>query len=65
MKKLRIAIIDMEWTAWKGSAARNWSLSYENREIVQIAIIKTINLCKIEIYFLKLKKMFYQIIFKY
>ena len=48
MKDIKIAIIDMEWTAWKGSASRNWSLSYENKEIVQIGFVVTKNLNKIK-----------------
>ena len=46
MKNVKIAIIDMEWTAWKGSASRNWSLSYENKEIVQVGFVVTKNLNK-------------------
>lgn len=57
MKDIKIAIIDMEWTAWKGSASRNWSLSYENKEIVQIGFVVTKNLNKI----LKEKKLFFKI----
>ena len=32
----RIAIIDLEYTAWDGSAARGWREDWEWREIVQI-----------------------------
>jgi inhibitor of KinA sporulation pathway (predicted exonuclease) len=34
------SIIDLEWTSWKGSIERNWKLSWENREIIQIGSIK-------------------------
>ena len=44
MKDVKIAILDMEWTSWKGSASRNWSLSYEKKEIVQIGIVVTKNI---------------------
>ena len=57
MKNVKIAIIDMEWTAWKGSASRNWSLSYENKEIVQVGFVVTKNLNKA----LMEKKLFFKI----
>lgn len=34
------AIIDLEWTSWKNSLKRNWSLEWEYREIIQIGTIK-------------------------
>lgn len=34
------AIIDLEWTSWKNSYERNWSFSWEKREIIQIGTIK-------------------------
>lgn len=34
------AIIDLEWTSWKNSLRRNWSLEWEHREIIQIGTIK-------------------------
>jgi inhibitor of KinA sporulation pathway (predicted exonuclease) len=34
------AIIDLEWTSWKNSHERNWSLSWEHKEIIQIGTIK-------------------------
>ena len=34
------AIIDLEWTSWKNSIQRNWSFSWEKREIIQIGTIK-------------------------
>lgn len=34
------AIIDTEYTSWKGSLERNWKLSWEKREIVNIGFIK-------------------------
>ena len=54
MKELKIAIFDMEWTSWKGSHKRNWSLSWERKEIVQIGVIlsKGLNdIIKKKIYF--------------
>lgn len=42
------AIIDLEWTSWKGSHERNWSFEWENREIIQIGTIKFNNLKKIK-----------------
>jgi inhibitor of KinA sporulation pathway (predicted exonuclease) len=35
-----LAIIDLEWTSWKNSHKRDWSFSWENREIIQIGTIK-------------------------
>ncbi|CAN1593665.1 Exonuclease, RNase T/DNA polymerase III [Candidatus Pelagibacterales bacterium] len=35
-----LSIIDLEWTSWKGSIERNWQLSWEHREIIQIGSIK-------------------------
>ena len=34
------AILDLEFTSWKGSLKRNWSLPWEKREIIQIGAIK-------------------------
>jgi inhibitor of KinA sporulation pathway (predicted exonuclease) len=34
------AIIDLEWTSWKNSLKRNWSLPWEKKEIIQIGTIK-------------------------
>lgn len=34
------AIIDLEFTSWKGSLERNWKLKWENREIIQIGAVK-------------------------
>ena len=57
MKDVKIAILDMEWTSWKGSASRNWSLSYEKKEIVQIGIVVTKNINEV----LKEKKLFFKV----
>lgn len=35
-----VVCFDMEWTAWEGSAARNWGDSGEYREIVQIGAVR-------------------------
>ena len=35
-----IILFDIEYTAWEGSKARNWSEPWEHREIIQIAAIK-------------------------
>jgi len=35
-----LAIIDMEYTSWKGSLERNWNFKWEKREIIQIGIVK-------------------------
>ena len=37
------SILDLEYTAWKGSLNRNWSLSYERRQIIQLASLKFTN----------------------
>lgn len=37
---MQIIIFDTEFTAWEGSAQRNWSLDWEHREIIQIAAVK-------------------------
>lgn len=42
------AIIDLEWTSWKGSHERNWSFEWEKREIIQIGTIKFNNLKNIK-----------------
>ena len=34
-----IGILDLEFTAWKGSSQRNWSEPWEWREIVQIGLL--------------------------
>jgi inhibitor of KinA sporulation pathway (predicted exonuclease) len=34
-----IGILDLEYTAWDGSAGRHWSESWEWREIVQIGLV--------------------------
>jgi len=57
MKEFKIAIFDMEWTSWKGSHKRNWSLNWEKKEIVQIGIILS-NGFKNKI---KKKKMYFKI----
>lgn len=36
----RAVFFDIEWTAWEGSAARNWSAPGEYREIVQIGAVR-------------------------
>ncbi|NQV85256.1 MAG: exonuclease domain-containing protein [Rhodospirillales bacterium] len=38
-----IAVMDLEWTAWEGSHARNWSGPDEEREIIQIGVLKLEN----------------------
>lgn len=35
----RLAILDLEWTAWDGSWQRAWGESWEWREIVQIGLL--------------------------
>ena len=35
-----VVCLDMEWTAWEGSSARQWGASGEYREIVQIGAVK-------------------------
>jgi inhibitor of KinA sporulation pathway (predicted exonuclease) len=35
-----LIIFDTEFTAWQGSAQRNWSLDWEHREVIQIAAVK-------------------------
>lgn len=37
---MNYAIIDLEFTAWKGSLERNWGLPWEKKEIIQIGAIK-------------------------
>lgn len=34
------AIIDLEFTSWKGSLERDWKLSWEKREVIQIGVVK-------------------------
>ena len=34
------AIIDLEFTSWKGSFERDWKLGWEKREIIQIGAVK-------------------------
>ena len=36
---MTITIIDLEWTAWKGSLNRNWSLEFEQMEIVEFGLV--------------------------
>ncbi|MCO6432180.1 MAG: exonuclease domain-containing protein [Deltaproteobacteria bacterium] len=36
----QIIIYDTEYTAWEGSAERNWSLPWEHRELIQIGAVK-------------------------
>ena len=36
---MTLSIFDLEWTAWKGSKDRNWSLNYEQKEIVEFGCI--------------------------
>jgi inhibitor of KinA sporulation pathway (predicted exonuclease) len=43
---MNYAIIDLEFTSWKGSWARNWSLPWEKKEIIQIGAIKFNNFQK-------------------
>jgi inhibitor of KinA sporulation pathway (predicted exonuclease) len=38
-KKSLIGILDLEYTAWDGSAQRHWSQPWEWREIVQIGLL--------------------------
>ncbi len=38
-----IAVMDLEWTAWEGSHARKWSGPGEEREIIQIGVLKLEN----------------------
>ena len=40
MHKNYFAIIDTEYTSWKGSLERDWKLSWEKREIVNIGFVK-------------------------
>ncbi len=40
----KFAILDMEFTAWKGSLDRNWCYEWEKREIINISSIKFNNL---------------------
>lgn len=35
-----LGIIDLEFTSWKGSQKRNWSLKWEKQEIINIGVIK-------------------------
>jgi len=37
---MKYAILDLEFTSWKGSLKRNWSLPWEKKEIIQIGAIK-------------------------
>lgn len=36
----RIAVFDLEYTAWEGSMQRHWSEPWEEREVVQIGAVK-------------------------
>ena len=40
----KYAILDMEFTSWKGSLERDWSFQWEKREIINISSIKFDNL---------------------
>lgn len=40
---MKLAIIDLEWTAWKGSQERKWSLEFEQKEIVEFGLISFSN----------------------
>jgi len=35
-----VVVFDLEYTAWKGSIARNWSAPGEHREIVQVGAVR-------------------------
>lgn len=35
-----VVVFDLEWTAWEGSVARNWSGPGEEREIVEIGAVR-------------------------
>jgi DNA polymerase III epsilon subunit-like protein len=35
-----VVVFDLEWTAWEGSAERNWSGPGEEREIVEIGAVR-------------------------
>jgi inhibitor of KinA sporulation pathway (predicted exonuclease) len=37
---MNYAIIDLEFTSWKGSLQRNWRLPWEKKEVIQIGAIK-------------------------
>jgi len=37
------AILDLEWTSWQGSVQRGWSADFEEREIVEIGVLKICN----------------------
>ena len=43
------AILDTEFTAWKGSLERGWSLNWERREIINMAAIKFNNFSNVNI----------------
>lgn len=36
----KYSILDLEYTSWKGSLIRNWSLSFEQKHIIQLASLK-------------------------
>jgi inhibitor of KinA sporulation pathway (predicted exonuclease) len=36
----QVVILDLEYTSWKGSMERNWSVDWEFREIVQIGAVR-------------------------
>lgn len=36
----RVVVFDLEYTAWEGSAARNWSGPGEYREIIQVGAVE-------------------------
>ena len=37
---VKFAILDLEYTSWKGSLQRNWSFDWEKKEIINISAIK-------------------------
>ena len=37
---VKFAILDLEYTSWKGSLQRNWSFDWEKKEIINIIDIK-------------------------
>jgi inhibitor of KinA sporulation pathway (predicted exonuclease) len=38
----RLVIFDSEFTAWQGSAERNWSESWEHREVIQLSALRLV-----------------------
>ena len=37
---VKFAILDLEYTSWRGSLQRNWSFDWEKREIINVSSIK-------------------------